>query len=317
MAHRPTPTSAPELTCGSSSPVFVPISLPGKVHPASAHNLNARTMAAVPPMPESSGLRLDRGAEMAAVPPMPASSGPRLDRGAEMATPFLTTQGLRLRIETLEAQKKEALQRVVDLQRMSDSATWSLHMPPEAETVEIGRAAALEAATQELLSIKQKQNELEIAFAKASARENLESQLQTACGGCLHYKQKVIAQRAEEDHQFEALRAEMAASAADLEVGKREAHAAAVADASRHEAEEARARLVQAQTAELEELQCRARNTKDALKVLGQRAAELTSQNRVLVTAQQDLNQKISKCWGGMREGLLRPYHDTAAVVDS
>merc|ERR1719326_752668 len=107
MAHRSTPTSAPELPCGSSSPVFVPIALPGKVHPASAHNLNAWTMAAVPPMPESSGLRLDRGAEMAAVPPMPASSGPRLDRGAEMATPFLTTQGLRLRIETLEAQKKE------------------------------------------------------------------------------------------------------------------------------------------------------------------------------------------------------------------
>jgi chromosome segregation ATPase len=214
---------------------------------------------------------------------------------------------LRLRIETLDAQRKEALQRVVDLQRMADGA---LRMPFEGDDEEIGRAAALESATQELLLINQKQNELEIAFAKASARESLESQLQTACGGCLQYKQKVTVQRTELDRQFEALRAEMASSASELERGKHEVRAAAVAYASRQESEAARALTLQARTAELEELHCRARNTKDALRVLELHASELADRNRGVISAQQDLNLKYQN----VGEGCVKAYSDTTAM---
>lgn len=244
---------------------------------------------------------------MPVAPPIPEFSALCVDKSAEVSVPILTSQGLRLRIETLEAQRKEAVQRLVDLQRIADGA---LRLPPEAESVEIGKTEAVKAAHQELMSLNKKQHELEIAFAKASARENLESQLQTACGGCLQYKQKVIAQRAEEDHQFEALRAEMAASAAELELGKREARAAVVADADRQRAEEARVRLVQAQTAELEELKRRANDHKDALRALRLRATELAQQSQSLMIAQQDLNLKYKN----IGEGCIKGFSDLDAM---
>lgn len=207
--------------------------------------------------------------------------------------PALSTEGLRLRIHTLSAQKREALQRLADLHRVAGG-------DQEATPGEVA-SEELDNTRRELGTLNQAQCELEIALAKACARGKLEPRLQTACGACLRFRQKLTVHRAELDRQFEALRGEMGAATAELARGREEARAAGRADLVHREAEEVHTRQAEAHAREFEDLQRGFQEGQSSLRGLAAQASHMTEQARTLLLAQRDLAVKYQNvaeaCW--------------------
>lgn len=228
-------------------------------------------------------------------PPQPWKQGSALQdelgvtsesrRDLTTSQPALSTEGLRLRIETLTAQKAEAFQRLADLHRTAsgDQADSGIPVTP-AEMAE-----ELDATQRELNLLSQQQCELEVALAKACAREQMEPRLQPACGACLRYRQKLTAHRAELDRQLEAFRAEMHATSANLEHGRIEARSAEDTEMARRHAEQKRAAEAEAQERELAEIKRQDQEFQELLRDLESQVAGMASRMQQLVAGHEEM----------------------------
>lgn len=177
----------------------------------------------------------------------------------------------------------------------------------------------LDATRRELADLNQQQCELEIALAKASAREKMEPKLQTACGGCHRFQQKLTAHRAELDRQFEALRNEMRAAAVELDRGRQEAQAAQFSDMSheRQVSEDARKQQAEKHMHAMEELQHHAQEGQIVLSRVAAQVAQMQGQVTTLHAGQRDLAAKYQNvgeaCWKAV-EDLKLVQQQTGAV---
>lgn len=196
-----------------------------------------------------------------------------------------STACLELRVQSISARQKEAYQRLSDLHRV-------VNCVPDESNVSIDE---LHATQRELDMLTQQQFELEVALAKARAREELEPKLQTSCSACLQFEQKLVAHRAELDRQLEAFRAEINAEKLQLERTRQEAEARKQAELAHWEAEEAKAAEAEDQKREIVMLRQQVEEDEATLRDLTARVEAASLETNQLQKLHEDMSLKYQQ----------------------
>lgn len=227
-----------------------------------------------------------------------------------------STACLELRVQAVSARQKEAYQRLSDLHCVVGCV------------VDDSNASIdeLHATQRELDSLNQQQFELEVALAKARARDDLQPKLQTSCSGCLQFEQKLVAHRAELDRQLEAFRAEIHTQKAELERVRQEAEVRKVAEAARWEAEQAQAAEDEARLQQIASFRQQVEEDEALLQGLATRVDAASGEMCQLYKVHEDMSLKYQKtgeeCIGVLTEleslkKVLEPLQPQAADLDA